>query len=101
MSAIIRRTELTEACLELGDTVLDLSGYATTGLRIVAVGPSGSGKTNAGLLIAEQLSQQGWVSVLVDSLQSALNAYLQRVYGCLHYIHETHTRPLCEEPQRP
>lgn len=66
MSGIIRRTELAEACLELGDTAIDLSGYATTGLRIVAVGPSGSGKTNAGLVIAEQLSSQGWVSVLVD-----------------------------------
>ncbi|MDK9702509.1 MAG: ATP-binding protein [Sulfuritalea sp.] len=52
--------------LNLGGQPIDLSEYATTGLRSLAVGPSGNGKTNAGLLIAEQLSEQGWISVLID-----------------------------------
>lgn len=64
--SVIRRPELDEGWLHLGGEVIDLADYATTGLRIVAVGPSGVGKTNLGLLIAEQLSEQGWVSVLVD-----------------------------------
>jgi hypothetical protein len=54
------------AKLSLGGVPLDLSDYATTGLMAVAVGPRGNGKTNAGLLMAEQLSEQGWVSVLID-----------------------------------
>jgi len=64
--AIFQRDEFAHAALDFGSTTLDLADYATTGLRIVAVGPSGIGKTNAGLLIAEQLSAQGWVSVLLD-----------------------------------
>lgn len=64
--SVIQRTELVDAYLDLGGQLIDLEDYATTGLRVVAVGPSGVGKTNAGLLIGEQLSEQGWVSVLVD-----------------------------------
>lgn len=63
---VIVRDELFGATLALGGEPIDLTDYATTGLRVVAVGPSGSGKTNAGLLIAEQLAEQGWVCVLVD-----------------------------------
>jgi hypothetical protein len=43
---------------------------------VVAVGQSGNGKTNAGLLIAEQLTQQGWIAVLVDPEQE-----LESLYG--------------------
>lgn len=64
--AVIRRDEMMGATLNLGGAPLDLSEYATTGLLSIAVGPRGNGKTNAGLLMAEQLSEQGWVSVLVD-----------------------------------
>lgn len=66
MRQVIRRNELIGASLDLGGMPIELTDYATTGLRIVTVGPSGIGKTNAGLLIAEQLAEQGWVSVLVD-----------------------------------
>lgn len=64
--AVIQRNELLDSTLDLGGSLIDLSAYATTGLRVVAIGPSGIGKTNAGLLIGEQLAAQGWVSVLVD-----------------------------------
>ena len=60
------RHEMVGAQLELGNCRIDLSDYATTGLRCVMIGPSGGGKTFASLLVAEQLSEQGWVSVLVD-----------------------------------
>lgn len=73
---VIRRDEMLSAALELGGGAIDLADYATTGLMAVAVGPRGSGKTNAGLLIAEQLAQQGWVSVLVDPEQE-----LESLYG--------------------
>jgi hypothetical protein len=63
---VIQRTELVGAALDFGRVAIDLTEYATTGLRVVTVGPSGIGKTNAGLLMAEQLAQQGWVSVLID-----------------------------------
>lgn len=63
---IFHRKELLSATLDLGSTTIELADYATTGLRAVAIGPSGIGKTNTGLLIAEQLGRQGWVSVLVD-----------------------------------
>jgi hypothetical protein len=63
---VVRRTELADAYLIFGEHIVDLEDYATTGLRVVAIGPSGVGKTNAGLLIGEQLAEQGWVSVLVD-----------------------------------
>jgi hypothetical protein len=64
--AVFRREEFLNASLDFGSTSIDLQDYATTGLRVVCVGPSGIGKTNAGLLIAEQLAVQGWVSVLMD-----------------------------------
>jgi hypothetical protein len=60
------REELVNAKLELGGAPISLADYATTGLRIGVLAPSGGGKTSAGLLIAEQLADQGWVSVLVD-----------------------------------
>lgn len=64
--AVIRRTEMLDARITLGHAVIELSEYATTGLRVVTIGPSGIGKTNTALLVAEQLVAQGWVSVLVD-----------------------------------
>lgn len=64
--SVIRRTEMFEATLKLGGAPIELAEYATTGLLAVAVGPRGNGKTNAGLLIAEQLAEQGWVSILID-----------------------------------
>lgn len=64
--AVIRRDEMLTAVLDLGGPPIELADYATTGLMAVAVGPRGNGKTNAGLLIAEQLAEQGWVSVLID-----------------------------------
>jgi hypothetical protein len=64
--SVIQRDELVGALLDFGSTAVDLSEYATSGLRIVTVGPSGIGKTNAGLLIAEQLAEQGWICVLID-----------------------------------
>jgi hypothetical protein len=63
---VIRRAEMQGARLELGGTPIALDEYATSGLLAVAIGPRGNGKTNAGLLMAEQLSAQGWVSVLID-----------------------------------
>jgi hypothetical protein len=63
---VIRRDEMLGATLELGGTPITLDEYATTGLLAVAIGPRGNGKTNAGLLMAEQLSAQGWISVLID-----------------------------------
>lgn len=74
--AVIQRSEMMSASLALGGRPLALSGYATTGLMGVAVGPRGHGKTNAGLLIAEQLSGQGWVSVLIDP-----EGELESMYG--------------------
>lgn len=63
---VTRRDEMLGATLELGGTPIGLNEYTTTGLLAVAVGPRGNGKTNAGLLMAEQLSAQGWISVLID-----------------------------------
>lgn len=77
--SVIQRTELVDAYLDLGGQLIDLEDYATTGLRVVAVGPSGVGKTNAGLLIGEQLSDQGWVSVLVDPEGEIESMYGQAV----------------------
>jgi hypothetical protein len=64
--SVINRPEMLAATLNLGGAPIELSEYATTGLLGIAVGPRGNGKTNAGLLIAEQLAEQGWVSVLID-----------------------------------
>ncbi len=74
--AVIRRDEMLGATLNLGGTPIPLDEYATTGLLAVAIGPRGNGKTNAGLLMAEQLSSQGWVSVLIDP-----EAELESTYG--------------------
>lgn len=74
--AVIRRTEMLDATLELGGAPVELADYATTGLLAVAVGPRGGGKTNAGLLIAEQLADQGWVSILIDP-----ESELESMYG--------------------
>ena len=63
---VFNRTELKNAVLRLGSIDIDLSVYATTGVRVVAVGPSGTGKTNAALLCAEQFADQGWVSIIVS-----------------------------------
>ena len=63
---VIRHDDMLGATLNLGGTPITLDEYATTGLLAVAIGPRGNGKTNAGLLMAEQLSAQGWVSVLID-----------------------------------
>lgn len=74
--AVIKRTEMIGATLNLGGAPIELSEYATTGLLALAIGPRGNGKTNAGLLIAEQLSQQGWVSVLIEP-----EGELESMYG--------------------
>jgi len=74
--AVIHRTEMMGATLSLGGAPIELSDYATTGLLAVAVGPRGNGKTNAGLLMAEQLAEQGWVVVLVDP-----EGELESMYG--------------------
>jgi len=73
---VIRRNEMLGAALNLGGTPITLDEYATTGLLAVAIGPRGSGKTNAGLLMAEQLSAQGWISVLIDP-----ESELESLYG--------------------
>lgn len=73
---VIQRDEMIGATLNLGGAPIDLSEYATTGLLAVAVGPRGNGKTNAGLLMAEQLAEQGWVSVLIDP-----ESELESMYG--------------------
>ena len=74
--AVIRRDEMMGATLRLGGAPIALSEYATTGLLAVAVGPRGYGKTNAGLLIAEQLAEQGWICVLIDP-----EGELESLYG--------------------
>lgn len=66
---VINRQEMLTATLNLGGAPISLADYATTGLAAVAVGPRGCGKTNACLLMAEQLSEQGWVAVLIDPEQ--------------------------------
>jgi ABC-type cobalamin transport system ATPase subunit len=76
---VINRQEMLTATLNLGGAPISLADYATTGLAAVAVGPRGCGKTNACLLMAEQLSEQGWVAVLIDP-ESELDA-LQRCSG--------------------
>ena len=63
---LISRPEMLNATLHLGGTTIELADYAATGLLALAIGPRGKGKTNAGQVIAEQLSEQGWVSVLID-----------------------------------
>lgn len=74
--AVIKRTEMLSATLNLGGATIELADYAATGLLSVAVGPKGKGKTNAGLLMAEQLADQGWVCVLIDP-----EGELETMYG--------------------
>lgn len=74
--SIIRREEMIGATLSLGGAEIELDDYATTGLMAVTVAPRGYGKTNTGLLMAEQLSDQGWVSVLIDP-----EGELESLYG--------------------
>jgi hypothetical protein len=63
---VIRRPEMREAVLTLGTVTVSLQEYETTGLLALGIGPRGCGKTNVGQVMAEQLSQQGWVAVLFD-----------------------------------
>lgn len=94
--AVIRRGEMLTAQLDLGGAPIDLAEYATTGLLALAVGPRGMGKTNAGLLMAEQLSAQGWVSVLIDpeSEMESLYGAAVRDAGHLAELLESRTRPI-------
>lgn len=93
--SVICRTEMQTASLDLGGELIDLSDYATTGLLAVAVGPRGNGKTNAGLLMAEQLAEQGWVSVLIDP-----ESELESMYG--EAVHDAETLlQLLESRQQP
>lgn len=73
---VIVREEMMAATIDLGGHVIELSEYATTGLLAMAVGPRGHGKTNSALVFAEQLSVQGWVSVLIDP-----EGELESMYG--------------------
>lgn len=73
---VIKRPEMLEASLALGGEPVALADYATTGLLGVSIAPRGMGKTNSGLLIGEQLSEQGWVSVFVDP-----ESELESLYG--------------------
>ena len=63
---VIDRSEMRAATLDLGTLKINLADYATTGIVSLGVGPRGCGKTNTGQLMAEQLSEQGWISVLFD-----------------------------------
>lgn len=87
MARTIRRDEMLEAVLNLGGPAIELADYATTGLVGVAVGPRGNGKTNAALVVAEQLAEQGWVSVLVDPEEE-----LESLYGAA--VADAHRKPL-------
>lgn len=80
--AVIKRNEMLRATLELGGSPIELADYATTGMLAVAVGPKGNGKTNAGLVIAEQLAKQGWISVLVDPEGEIESMYGDAVKDC-------------------
>lgn len=82
--AVIQRDEMLSAQLDLGGAPIDLAAYATTGLLAVAVGPRGMGKTNAGLLMAEQLAAQGWVSVLIDPESEMESLYGDAVRDAEH-----------------
>lgn len=99
---LIRREELLTASLDFGSTSIDLADYATTGLRVVAVGPSGIGKTCSGLVIAEQLSTQGWVSVLIDPEGELASLYpgLVDTPDALQVALEKRTPPIVVAPAR-
>ena len=88
--AVFRRDEFLTASLQFGATAIDLADYATSGLRVVSIGPSGIGKTNTGLLIAEQLAAQGWVSVLMDPEGELAELYGETMRDAPHL--ENHLR---------
>lgn len=94
--AVIQRDEMLTAQLDLGGAPIDLAEYATTGLLAVAVGPRGMGKTNAGLMMAEQLAAQGWVSVLIDPESEMESLYGQAVRDAVHLgtLLETREQPI-------
>lgn len=73
---VLIRHEMIGATLDLGGRPIELVDYSRTGLLAVTVGPRGNGKTNAGLLMAEQLCQQGWISILIDP-----EGELESLYG--------------------
>lgn len=73
--SVIVRSEMLNASLKLGSHEIPLREYATTGLLALAIGPRGHGKTNAGLVMAEQLSAQGWISVLIDPEDEMASMY--------------------------
>ena len=73
---VVSRAEMRTAMLLLGGEPIDLAEYETTGLLAVGMGPRGQGKTNAGLTMAEQLSEQGWIAVLIDP-----EGELESLYG--------------------
>jgi len=75
-AAVFHRQEFLTATLDLGTTSLSLADYLTTGLRAMAIAPPGAGKTNVACLMAEALSAQGWVSVLLDP-----EGELEALYG--------------------
>lgn len=93
MTSVFRREELLTATLNLGTSTIALADYATTGIRAVVVGPSGIGKTNALLVMAEQLADQGWVSVLMDpegdieELYGAAVRDIQKLQNCIRGRH--------------
>lgn len=66
MHAVISRPEMRDAVLNFGTVKIPLADYETTGLCCVCVGPRGCGKTNAGQVLVEQLSEQGWCSLIID-----------------------------------
>lgn len=94
--AVIQRDEMLTAQLDLGGAPIDLAEYATTGLLAVAVGPRGMGKTNAGLLMAEQLAAQSWVSVLIDPESEMESLYGAAVRDAAHLgtLLETREQPI-------
>lgn len=93
---IINRTEMQEATLQLGSITVELADYATTGLFGVIVGQRGCCKTNSGLVIAEQLSEQGWVSVIIDPESELESLYGDAVEGPeeLHALLESRERKI-------
>jgi hypothetical protein len=93
---VISRPEMLTATLNLGGATIELADYAATGLLALAIGPRGKGKTNAGQVIAEQLSEQGWISVLIDP-----EGELESMYGAavaspeaLAVLLESRTQPI-------
>lgn len=79
--AVIRRSEMIGATLNVGGQPIDLSEYATTGIVGVGVGPRGCGKTNVGQLIGEQLADQGWQTILFDPENEQEQMYGEAVSG--------------------